>query len=223
MVRTLYENENFIFFLQTLEKESTEGIPAENKPEKAGAEKSSTENKPEKAGAEKISSENKPEKAGAEKFSSENKPEKAGAEKTPAENRTAEKDAAENSRPTGSGARITRRAKQGGEEVVLFSYTWPVQLTVEIQAGEGTLRDDGVLCWELYVKAHHVRGMAKGEFTETEWFEVENPFGTAREMVCRTVDVVRKTRFAIAERHLGHMPHQTYPSVDGRQGPYGHP
>ena len=42
-------------------------------------------------------------------------------------------------------------------------------------------------------------------------------------MICRTVDIVRKTRFAIAERHLKHLPHQTYPSVDGRQGPYGHP
>ena len=43
------------------------------------------------------------------------------------------------------------------------------------------------------------------------------------EMVCRTVDIVRKTRFAIAERHLKHLPHQTYPPVEGRQGPYGHP
>ena len=48
-------------------------------------------------------------------------------------------------------------------------------------------------------------------------------FGKSDEMVCRTVDIVRKTRFAIAERHLRHLPHQTYPAADGKQGPYGHP
>ena len=48
-------------------------------------------------------------------------------------------------------------------------------------------------------------------------------FGKSDEMVCRTVDIVRKTRFAIAERHLRHLPHRTYPAVDGKQGPYGHP
>ena len=68
-----------------------------------------------------------------------------------------------------------------------------------------------------------VSGMAQGEFTETEYFELESPFGKPGEMICRTVDIVRKTRFAIAERHLGHLPHQTYPAVDGKQGPYGHP
>ena len=68
-----------------------------------------------------------------------------------------------------------------------------------------------------------MKGMVQGEFTETQWFELEKPFGTEEEMVCRTVDIVRKTRFAIAERHLKHLPHQTYPAVDGRQGPYGHP
>ncbi|MBR2730126.1 MAG: hypothetical protein Q4C02_03985 [Eubacteriales bacterium] len=167
MVSTLYENETFLFFLQTVEKENAERIPAGEK--------------------------------------------------------AAETDSSANSRISGSGAKIIRRSKQSGEEVVLFSYTWPVQLTVGIEAGEGMLREDGILCWQLHVTAHHVSGMAKGEFTETEWFEVQSPFGTAQEMICRTVDVVRKTRFAIAERHLGHMPHQTYPSVDGRQGPYGHP
>ena len=107
--------------------------------------------------------------------------------------------------------------------MVVFDYTWPAQLTVEVDAGEGSLREDGILCWELYVTAHHVSGMAQGEFTETEYFEVESPFGESDEMVCRTVDIVRKTRFAIAERHLRHLPHQTYPAVDGKQGPYGHP
>ena len=123
-----------------------------------------------------------------------------------------------------SHARNVRRAKQNKEDdVVVFDYSWPAQLTVQIEAGEGTLREDGVLCWELYVTAHHVSGMVQGEFTETEYFEVESPFGKSDEMVCRTVDIVRKTRFAIAERHLRHLPHQTYPAVDGKQGPYGHP
>ena len=98
-----------------------------------------------------------------------------------------------------------------------------LRLTVEVEAGNVLLREDGVLCWELHVTAHHVKGMAQGEFRETEFFELENPMGTAQEMVCRTVDIVRKTRFAIAERHLKHLPHQTYPSTDGLQGPYGHP
>ena len=122
-----------------------------------------------------------------------------------------------------SGARIIRRSLTETEEIPLFDYFWPGQLTVELGASEGRLREDGVLCWSLHVIAHHVRGMAQGEFEETEFFETEGPFGTAEEMVCRTVDIVRKTRFAIAERHLKHLPHQTYPAVDGRQGPYGHP
>ena len=122
-----------------------------------------------------------------------------------------------------TGAKITRLCAESGEETVLFAYLWPAQLTVGIEAGEVSLREDGVLCWQLHVTAHHVKGMAQGEYTETEWFEVENPFGTEQELVCRTVDIVRKTRFAIAQRHLKHLPHQTYPPVDGRQGPYGHP
>ena len=122
-----------------------------------------------------------------------------------------------------TGAEITRRRLQDGEEIVLFSYYWPVQLMVEVEKGEVCLREDGVLGWQLHITAHHVKGMVQGEFTETEWFELEKPFGTAEEMVCRTVDIVRKTRFAIAERHLKHLPHQTYPAVEGRQGPYGHP
>ena len=122
-----------------------------------------------------------------------------------------------------SGAEITRRCRKDGEETVLFSYYWPAQLLVEVEPGEVSLREDGVLCWQFHVTAHHVKGMVQGEFTETEWFELEKPFGTAEEMLCRTVDIVRKTRFAIAERHLKHVPHQTYPPVEGRQGPYGHP
>ena len=130
-------------------------------------------------------------------------------EKTEAEGRT--------------GARILRISGESGEETLLLDYLWPAQLTVEVEAGNVLLREDGVLCWELHVTAHHVKGMAQGEFRETEFFELENPMGTAQEMVCRAVDIVRKTRFAIAERHLKHLPHQTYPSTDGLQGPYGHP
>ncbi|MDO5133905.1 MAG: hypothetical protein Q4D81_13145 [Eubacteriales bacterium] len=122
-----------------------------------------------------------------------------------------------------SGAKIIRTAAESGAETVLFDYIWPAQLTVEVKAGTTTLREDGVLCWELHVTAHHVQGVAQGEFTETERFELEKPFGAEDEMVCKTVDIVRKTRFAIAERHLKHLPHQTYPSMDGHQGPYGHP
>lgn len=123
-----------------------------------------------------------------------------------------------------SHARIIRNALQTKEDdVIVFDYSWPEQLTVEVEAGEGSLREDGILCWKLFVTAHHVSGMAQGEFTETEYFEVEMPFGKSDEIVCRTADIVRKTRFAIAERHLRHLPHQTYPAVGGKQGPYGHP
>ena len=122
-----------------------------------------------------------------------------------------------------SQARIIRHSIKEAEDLVIFDYTWPAQLTVEVEAGDGSLREDGILCWELHVTAHHISGMAQGEFTETEYFEVESPFGKADEIVCKTADIVRKTRFALAERHLKHLPHQTYPPVDGKQGPYGHP
>lgn len=123
-----------------------------------------------------------------------------------------------------SQARIIRHSfKEAEEDIVIFDYTWPAQLTVEVEAGDGSLREDGILCWELYVTAHHISGMIQGEFTETEYFEVESPFGEAGELICRTFDIVRKTRFALAERHLKHLPHQTYPPIDGKQGPYGHP
>ena len=71
-----------------------------------------------------------------------------------------------------SHARIVRHALQDKEgDVVVFDYSWPAQLTVEVEAGEGSLREDGVLCWQLFVTAHHVSGMVQGEFTETEYFE----------------------------------------------------
>lgn len=123
-----------------------------------------------------------------------------------------------------SHARIIRHSLNKTEEdVALFDYLWPAQLTVEAEAGQGSLGEDGILRWELHVTAHHISGMVQGEFTETEYFELESPFGKADEMVCKTADIVRKTRFALAERHLRHLPHQTYPPIDGKQGPYGHP
>ena len=121
-------------------------------------------------------------------------------------------------------ARIIRHSlNEAEEEVAIFDYMWPAQLTVEAEAGDGLLREDGTLCWEMHVTAHHISGMVQGEFTETEYFAVESPFGNADELICKTVDIVRKTRFALAERHLKHLPHQTYPPIDGKQGPYGHP
>ena len=119
MVSTLYENETFLFFLQTVEKENAERIPAGEK--------------------------------------------------------AAETDSSANSRISGSGAKIIRRSKQSGEEVVLFSYTWPVQLTVRIEAGEGMLREDGILCWQLHVTAHHVSGMAKGSLQRQSGLKYKAP------------------------------------------------
>ena len=77
-----------------------------------------------------------------------------------------------------SHACIVRRAIQNKEDdVVVFDYAWPAQLTVEIEAGKGTLREDGVLCWDLFVTADHISGMATGECTEKGYFEVEVAFG----------------------------------------------
>ena len=106
-----------------------------------------------------------------------------------------------------SHAAIVRRRKCAEDEntsssescIQLYDYTWP----------------------EQHLKAHHVTGMVQGEFTETEYLEVEKPF--ADDCVCRVIDIVRKTRFAANERHLEHLPVQTYPALNGRQGPYGHP
>ena len=47
-----------------------------------------------------------------------------------------------------TGAEITRRSLQDGEEIVLFSYYWPAQLMVEVEMGECSLREDGILCWQ---------------------------------------------------------------------------
>ena len=53
-----------------------------------------------------------------------------------------------------SSARIVRCALQDKEgDVVVFDYSWPAQLTVEVEAGEGFLREDGVLCWKLLLTA----------------------------------------------------------------------
>ena len=59
-----------------------------------------------------------------------------------------------------TGARILRISGESGEETLLLDYLWPAQLTVEVEAGNVLLREDGVLCWELHVTAHHVKGMA---------------------------------------------------------------
>lgn len=104
--------------------------------------------------------------------------------------------------------------------IKLYDYTWPEQLRVTVEETQGELEKD-VLKFELHLKAHHVTGMVQGEFTETEYLEVEKPF--ADDCVCRVIDIVRKTRFAANERHLEHLPVQTYPALNGRQGPYGHP
>ena len=114
-----------------------------------------------------------------------------------------------------SHAAIVRRRKCAEDEntsssescIQLYDYTWPEQLRVTVEETQGELEKD-VLRFELHLKAHHVTGMVQGEFTETEYLEVEKPF--ADDCVCRVIDIVRKTV-------------QTYPALNGRQGPYGHP
>ena len=118
-----------------------------------------------------------------------------------------------------SHAAIVRR-RTSESCIQLYDYTWPEQLRVTVEETQGELEKD-VLKFELHLKAHHVTGMVQGEFTETEYLEVEKPF--ADDCVCRVIDIVRKTRFAANERHLEHLPVQTYPALNGRQGPYGHP
>lgn len=104
--------------------------------------------------------------------------------------------------------------------IVLMNYTWPVQLRTVVSAGAACLQNDALL-FTIHVLSHHRTGMALGEFTEDQFYEVTNPF--VDNITCRITDIVRKTRFALAERHLEHLPNQTYPPVEGRQGPYGHP
>lgn len=127
-------------------------------------------------------------------------------------------------------AEIVRQPIQkpnSSECLTLMEYTWPVQLSVELSVGSGVeilspgIGPDGILRFSIHVVSHHRTGMALGEFVEEELYEVLHPFDEG--IVCRVTDIVRKTRFALAERHLEHLPNQTYPPVDGRQGPYGHP
>lgn len=142
---------------------------------------------------------------------------------------------------------IIRETDQGTEEpLVLMDYTFPVQLMPQVHIGrQGTLSQDEhgreVLQFSLELEVHHVNGMVQGEFTEEEQYEVIHPFGepaphqdavdpadytpgSGKNLIqCVVMDIVRKTRFAAAPRHLEHLPKQTYPPVNGRQGPYGHP
>lgn len=149
---------------------------------------------------------------------------------------------------SGSPARmqIIREEEKGdGEPLVLMDYTFPVQLNPSAHVGQqGTLLKDEhgreILTFTLELEVHHVTGMVQGEFTETEHYGIRNPFGelTAEEtpdpslflpdsggsrIQCIVTDIERKTLFASAPRHLEHLPKQTYPPVNGRQGPYGHP
>lgn len=120
-------------------------------------------------------------------------------------------------------ARIVREDRKSGERLVLMDYTWPKQLIPEIHLKAPGVLEDGELHFTLSLAVHHVTGMVQGEFTEEEDYIVLSPEGTKEELVCSVVDIRRKTRFAIAERHLTHLPHRTYPPTDGAQGPYGHP
>lgn len=107
------------------------------------------------------------------------------------------------------------------EPLVLFDYTWPRQLKVDIRISDvENPEQENTVRFQMHITAHHITGMAQGEFSETEYLEIQNP---GSDPICTVTDITRKTRFALAERHLEHLPHQTYPSADGRQGPYGHP
>ena len=121
----------------------------------------------------------------------------------------------------GTAARIIRM-DTAGNELILMSYTWPHQLIPEISLkSSGEMTENGELHFTLALTVHHVTGMVQGEFTEEQDYTILNPM--TDEIVCSVEDIRRKTRFAIAERHLEHVPHRTYPPLDGAQGPYGHP
>lgn len=145
------------------------------------------------------------------------------------------------------------RENASGNTVVLMDYTFPAQLLPEVRVKEEGKLEEDVLTFSLHLEVHHVSGMVQGEFVEDETYEVRNPFdglkGTddsgsdggqsvhsdpepaaadnreeaGRGLQCAVTDIIRKTRFAAAPRHLEHVPKQTYPPVDGKQGPYGHP
>lgn len=142
---------------------------------------------------------------------------------------------------------IIRETDQGREApLVLMDYTFPVQLMPQVRVGTpGMISYDEhgreELVFSLELEVHHVNGMVQGEFTEEERYSIINPAGepaadpdaadpadytpdSGKNLIqCIVTDIVRKTRFAAAPRHLEHLPKQTYPPVNGRQGPYGHP
>ena len=122
-----------------------------------------------------------------------------------------------------SSTRILRREKNSGEDLVLMSYTWPKPLLPQVSLKAPGSMENGELSVTLSLTVHHISGMVQGEFTEEEDYTVLDPDGSEKEIVCSVTDIRRKTRFAIGERHLEHVPHRTYPPVDGKQGPYGHP
>lgn len=143
--------------------------------------------------------------------------------------------------------RVVREEEKGEEPpLVLMDYTFPAQLIPQVRVGSHGLigQDDAgreTLAFSFLLEVHHVSGMVQGEFTEEEQYIVIRPSGRPAEetdgpdpsdymassgknlIQCMVTDIVRTTRFAAAPRHLEHLPKQTYPPVNGRQGPYGHP
>jgi hypothetical protein len=120
-------------------------------------------------------------------------------------------------------ARIYRKDLRTRNLLVLMQYTWPKQLIPEISLKQpGRINERGEMQFTLALAVHHVTGMVQGEFTEEQDYTVLEP-DSKEKIVCAVEDIRRKTRFALAERHLEHLPHRTYPPTDGAQGPYGHP
>lgn len=119
-------------------------------------------------------------------------------------------------------ARILRKDAATDTTLTLMSYTWPKQLIPEVTLkAPGSLNEKGWLSFTLSLEVHHISGMVQGEFSEEQDYLVLDPL--TKDPVCTVEDIRRKTKFALAERHLEHTPHRTYPPTDGMQGPYGHP
>jgi hypothetical protein len=110
--------------------------------------------------------------------------------------------------------------EEDGRQVRLFDYTWPspLKITAECSIGEW---QNGIFTFTLRITSQHAHHAEAGEFTEEEIFAIEDAL--TEHPVCRVIRIVRRNAHTGAVRVLPHLPVQTYPPVDGRQGPYGHP
>jgi|GEM_PF-4431202 len=120
----------------------------------------------------------------------------------------------------GTGGKDDVRCGKVCDQACLFDYTWPSPLKITAECSKGEWQD-GIFTFTLQITSRHAQHAEAGEFTEEEFFAIEDAI--TDHPVCRVIRIVRRNAHTGAVRVLPHLPVQTYPPVDGRQGPYGHP